>query len=189
MCRQETALEMLKAQKNKGGLTAGQIKLTEAQIADFKEQNEKHEKDMVKMEARMTNIEKKVDSLDKKVDAVDGKIDQVLQALANERASFATTLKSVIKIQYTGDSQINGLFFIPSRDGMSNTGTTEVGIFEGEDEEVIHSRKYPADKYPRGLMGLNVIDSSSKNYFIRFNPTNNRKYYQGVCLFRIIGNG
>ena len=96
MCRQETALEMLKAQKNKGGLTAGQIKLTEAQIADFKEQNEKHEKDMVKMEARMTNIEKKVDSLDKKVDAVDGKIDQVLQALASERASFAITLKSVL---------------------------------------------------------------------------------------------
>ena len=96
MCRQETALEMLKAQKSKGGLTAGQIKLTEAQIADFKEQNEKHTMDLERMDKRMTNIEKKVDGLDKKVDAVDGKIDQVLEALANERTSFVTTLKSVL---------------------------------------------------------------------------------------------
>ena len=96
MCRQETALEMLKAQKNKGGLTAGQIKLTEAQIADFKEQNDKHNMDLERMDKRMTNLEKKVDTLDKKVDAVDGKIDQVLQALAKERTSFVATLKSVL---------------------------------------------------------------------------------------------
>ena len=96
MCRQETALGMLKAQRGKGGLTAGQIKLTEAQIADYKEQNEKHEKDMAKMEARMTIIEKKVDALDKKVDAVDGKIDRVLEALGKEGTSFVATLKSVL---------------------------------------------------------------------------------------------
>lgn len=96
MCRQETALDLLKTQKNKGGLSAGQIKLTEAQIADFKEQNGRHEKDMFKMEARMTNIEKKVDALDKKVDAVDGKIDQVLQALAKDKTSILSSLKSVM---------------------------------------------------------------------------------------------
>lgn len=95
MCRQATALGMLKAQKNKGGLSAGQIKLTEAQIADYKEQNERHQKDMSKMEERMTNLEKKFDVLDKKVDAVDGKIDRVLQALATER-TFITALKSVL---------------------------------------------------------------------------------------------
>lgn len=95
MCRQETALEILKSQKNKGGLSSGQIKLTEAQIADFKEQNVRHEKDMEKIQARMTNIEKKVDSLDKKVDAVDGKIDQVLQALSKEQSSVLL-LKSVL---------------------------------------------------------------------------------------------
>ncbi len=96
MCRQETALGMLKAQKGKGGLTAGEIKLAEAQIADYKEQNLRHEKDMVKMEARMTNIEKKVDALDKKVDAVDNKIDQVLEALAKEKSSVLSSLKSVL---------------------------------------------------------------------------------------------
>ncbi len=95
MCRQATVLVMLKAQRGKGGLSAGQIKLTEAQIADYKEQNERHQQDMSKMEDRMTNLEKKFDVLDKKVDAVDGKIDRVLQALATER-TFITALKSVL---------------------------------------------------------------------------------------------
>ena len=96
MCRQETALEMLKAQKSKGGLTAGQIKLTEAQIADFKEQNEKHNMDLERMDKRMTNLEKKVEALDKKVDAVDGKIDQVLEALAKQQSNVMANFKSVL---------------------------------------------------------------------------------------------
>lgn len=96
MCRQETALEILKSQKNKGGLSSGQIKLTEAQIADFKEQNVRHEKDMEKIQARMTNIEKKVDSLDKKVDAVDEKLDKVSEALGKEKCPFVESLKTIL---------------------------------------------------------------------------------------------
>lgn len=54
MCRQDVALEMLKAQPRKGGLSTGQIKLAEAQAADFKSQ-----KGEIKMLGeRMTNLEK-----------------------------------------------------------------------------------------------------------------------------------
>ena len=59
MCRQDVALEMLKSQPRKGGLTAGQIKLAEAQAADYKSQ-----KGEIKMLGeRMTNLEKDVASL------------------------------------------------------------------------------------------------------------------------------
>ena len=54
MCRQDVALEMLKSQPRKGGLTAGQIKLAEAQAADYKSQ-----KGEIKMLVeRITNLEK-----------------------------------------------------------------------------------------------------------------------------------
>ena len=54
MCRQDVALEMLKSQPRKGGLTAGQIKLAEAQAADYKSQ-----KGEIKMLGeRITNLEK-----------------------------------------------------------------------------------------------------------------------------------
>ena len=56
MCRQDVALEMLKAQPRKGGLSSGQIKLAEAQAADFKSQ-----KGEIKMLGeRMTNVEKEL---------------------------------------------------------------------------------------------------------------------------------
>ena len=60
MCRQDVALEMLKSQPRKGGLTAGQIKLAEAQAADYKTQ-----KGEIKMLGeRMTNLEKKMSALE-----------------------------------------------------------------------------------------------------------------------------
>lgn len=60
MCRQDVALEMLKSQPRKGGLTAGQIKLAEAQAADYKSQ-----KGEIKMLGeRMTNLEKKMSAME-----------------------------------------------------------------------------------------------------------------------------
>lgn len=63
MCRQDVALEMLKAQPRKGGLSSGQIKLAEAQAADFKSQ-----KGEIKMLGeRMTNVEKRLETLENTV--------------------------------------------------------------------------------------------------------------------------
>ena len=63
MCRQDVALEMLKAQPRKGGLSTGQIKLAEAQAADFKSQ-----KGEIKMLGeRMTNVEKRLETLENTV--------------------------------------------------------------------------------------------------------------------------
>ena len=59
MCEQRTALEFIKSQQKKGGMSQAAILLHEKQCKDFE-----------KMDARMTNIEKKVDELDKKVDIV-----------------------------------------------------------------------------------------------------------------------
>lgn len=60
MCRQDVALEMLKSQPRKGGLTAGQIKLAEAQAADYKAQKG----ELKMLGERMTNLEKKMSAME-----------------------------------------------------------------------------------------------------------------------------
>lgn len=72
MCRQETALDMIKTQPKKGGLSQAHIKLVESQIADFKT-----------MDKRMAAVEEKVEGLDKKIDALDGKINNITATIAN----------------------------------------------------------------------------------------------------------
>lgn len=84
MCRQDVALEMLKSQPRKGGLSTGQIKLAEAQAADFKSQ-----KGEIKMLGeRMTNVEKRLETLENTVVTGFAEIKKILEENKKPRTLF-----------------------------------------------------------------------------------------------------
>lgn len=91
MCRQETALDMIKTQPKKGGLSQAHIKLVESQIADFKT-----------MDNRMRAVEEKVEGLDKKMDSLDNKINDItdkllsIETAVHKSASVWETFKELV---------------------------------------------------------------------------------------------
>lgn len=84
MCKQETALEMIKTQADMGGLSSAHIKLVESQISDFKT-----------MDKRMAALEEKVEGLDKKIDTLDGKINNITE-IVQKRGSLVGTFKELV---------------------------------------------------------------------------------------------
>lgn len=106
MCKQRTALETLLCLPDKGGLTAGQVKLAEAQSSDHESQERRHKETAEKMDARMTKIEEKVEVIDKKVDTMGVKIDKVEEQqtsiikLLQYKASPLNSLKELLANKY-----------------------------------------------------------------------------------------
>ncbi len=85
MCEQQrAALDIIKGQVKRGGLSKSALILHEKQCQDFE-----------KMENRMTVIETKVDALERKVDTMDGKIDRVLETL-NNRSSLSDKVRDIL---------------------------------------------------------------------------------------------
>jgi hypothetical protein len=80
MCKQQTALDVIEALPEAGGLTQCQIRLAKAQCEDF-----------INMEKRVINVESKVDDLARAVENVDIKLDKVL-----ERFAYKTSVKGTL---------------------------------------------------------------------------------------------
>lgn len=78
MCKQRIALEMIKSQKNKGGLSKTALFLHEEQSKDFEE-----------MSKRMLNLEKKVDS-------ISIKLDHLINLSKHNNNSIGISLKEVL---------------------------------------------------------------------------------------------
>lgn len=77
MCEQRVALDMIKGQAKKGGLSKAALFLHEKQCRDFE-----------KMNARMTKIEEKLNHLEKKFDTVESKINLILETVDKYRSPF-----------------------------------------------------------------------------------------------------
>lgn len=84
MCKQRVALDMIKGQAKRGGLSKAALLLHEEQC-----------KDIEQMDERMTKIEKKVTDIEKKVAVMDTKIDRVLE-LVSKRVSVTGAVKEVL---------------------------------------------------------------------------------------------
>ena len=77
MCQQRTALDMIEAQKDHGGLSKAALLLHKKQCEDTRIMNK-----------RIENIEEKLDAVDRKVDEIKEMID--------ERGSFSRSLKEIL---------------------------------------------------------------------------------------------
>lgn len=77
MCQQRTALDMIEAQKDHGGLSKAALLLHKKQCEDTEIMNK-----------RIENIEEKLDAVDRKVDEIKKMID--------ERGSFRRSLKEIL---------------------------------------------------------------------------------------------
>ena len=84
MCKQRVALDMIKGQSKRGGLSKAALLLHEEQCRDFEQ-----------MDERMTKIEQKVETIEQKVDCLDEKLERVLE-LVGKRASVSGTIKEVL---------------------------------------------------------------------------------------------
>lgn len=128
MCRQDVALEMLKAQPRKGGLSTGQIKLAEAQAADFKSQ-----KGEIKMLGeRMTNVEKRLETLENTVVTGFAEIKKILEENKKPRTLF----EKIVALQdhkYFWITTIIGILVLAGLLGVPLTEFKGVfGIFGGQ---------------------------------------------------------
>lgn len=77
MCQQRTALDMIKSQKDHGGLSKAALLLHEKQCEDTEKMN------------------KRIDEIEIKLDNVDRKIDEV-KAIIISQGSFVKSLKEVL---------------------------------------------------------------------------------------------
>ena len=82
--QQRTALDVILAEDNHGGLSKAAILLHQKQAEDAE-----------KMDKRMCEIEKKVDTLDKKVDSLDKKVDDILE-LVSKKCKFSDNIKEIL---------------------------------------------------------------------------------------------
>ena len=76
MCQQRTALDMIEAQKDHGGMSKAALLLHKKQCEDTEIMNK-----------RINDIEQKLDSLDRKIDEI--------KAMVSSRGSFFNSLKEI----------------------------------------------------------------------------------------------
>ena len=84
MCQQKTALDMILAQSDHGGMSDAAILLHKKQCEDSE-----------KMDKRMTDIEKKVDNLDKKFDTLESKVDEI-RDIITQKSSLKENVKEIL---------------------------------------------------------------------------------------------
>ncbi len=83
MCQQRTALDMIEAQKDHGGMSKAALLLHRKQCEDTEIMNK-----------RINDIEQKLDEVNKKFDSLDLKIDEI-KAMIRSSGSILNSLKEI----------------------------------------------------------------------------------------------